>query len=195
MQKSAEIEDPRVHRTRKLIQQAFMELTVEKGFAALTVLDITERAMMNRSTFYRHYLDKYDLLEQYMDEMIVLFEDRQGIAKLNPNEVPSKLIDLLKHIQQFGDFYRVMLTAKVDPFFEQRLRQKAEKRFSACYDQSFSDHDASAIGLSYNVILAAGCSAIAWWLEQERPYPPVQFAQWLYQFIYDSAISSRSLKG
>ena len=190
MQKSAAIEDPRVYRTRKLLQQAFMELTVEKGFAALTVLDITERAMMNRSTFYRHYLDKYDLLEQYMDEMIVLFEDRQGIANLNPKEVPSKLIDLLKHIRQFADFYRVMLTAKVDPFFEKRLRQKAEKRFFSCYDQTFSDHDASAIGLSYNVILVAGRSAIVWWLEQEQPYPPEQFAQWLNQFIYDMSVSS-----
>ena len=190
MQKSEAIEDPRVQRTRKLLQQAFMELTVEKGFAALTVLDITERAMMNRSTFYRHYLDKYDLLEQYIDEMIVLFADRQGIANLNPNEVPSKLIDLLKHIQQFADFYRVMLAAKVDPFFEQRLRQKVEKRFSSCYDQTFSDHDASAIGLSYNVILVAGRSAIVWWLEQEQPYPPERFAQWLNQFIYNMSVSS-----
>ena len=64
MHKSEAIEDLRVRRTRKLLQQAFIECTIEKGFAALTVRDITERAMVNRSTFYRHYLDKYDLLEQ-----------------------------------------------------------------------------------------------------------------------------------
>lgn len=60
-QKSETTEDLRVLRTRKLLQQAFIELTVEKGFATLTVRDITKRAMVNRSTFYRHYLDKYDL--------------------------------------------------------------------------------------------------------------------------------------
>ncbi|HEX2906841.1 MAG TPA: TetR family transcriptional regulator, partial [Phototrophicaceae bacterium] len=65
MQKLTENEDLRVRRTRKLLQQALIELTVEKGFAAVTVRDITERAMVNRSTFYRHYLDKYELLDQY----------------------------------------------------------------------------------------------------------------------------------
>ena len=68
MHKYEAIEDLRVRRTRKLLQQAFLECTIEKGFAALTVRDITERAMVNRSTFYRHYLDKYDLLEQYINE-------------------------------------------------------------------------------------------------------------------------------
>src|SRR6266700_8161509 len=118
MQKLEVIEDLRVRRTRKLLQQAFIELTVEKGFAALTVRDITERAMVNRSTFYRHYLDKYDLLEQYMNE----------IYELTDGASPGPL-NLLKHIQQFADFYRVMLGAKGDPLFAQRFRQNTEKRF------------------------------------------------------------------
>ncbi|MBZ0292889.1 MAG: TetR/AcrR family transcriptional regulator, partial [Anaerolineae bacterium] len=53
------MEDLRVRRTRKLLQQALIELTVERGFSEITVGDIAERAMGNRSTFYRHYLDKY----------------------------------------------------------------------------------------------------------------------------------------
>src|SRR5436305_14528448 len=106
MQKLDGVEDLRVRRTRKLLTQALIEGTVEKGFAALTVRDITKRAMMNRSTFYRHYLDKYDLLEAYMDEMYALFEDREG--EQQPHEAPSSLIDLLKHIHQFADFYRAM---------------------------------------------------------------------------------------
>ena len=65
----------RVRRTRKLLQQALIEGTVEKGFAALTVRDITERAMVNRSTFYRHYLDKYDLLEQHLNEIYDVLEE------------------------------------------------------------------------------------------------------------------------
>src|ERR1043165_5952074 len=81
MQKSEAMEDLRVRRTRKLLQQAFIELTVEKGFAALTVRDITERAMVNRSTFYRHYLDKYDLLEQYMNETYELTEGRTDFTE------------------------------------------------------------------------------------------------------------------
>ncbi len=44
----------RVRRTRKLLRNALISLTMEKGFAAVTVRDITERAMVNRGTFYHH---------------------------------------------------------------------------------------------------------------------------------------------
>ncbi len=56
--------DPRVKRTRALIQKAFAELLPEKGFRDITVQDITERAEVNRATFYAHYPDKYALLEE-----------------------------------------------------------------------------------------------------------------------------------
>ena len=49
--------DPRVKRTRKLLQQAFLELFQEKGFAAISIQDITERATANRATFYAHFAD------------------------------------------------------------------------------------------------------------------------------------------
>jgi hypothetical protein len=78
-QKRDTTEDLRVQRTRKLLQQALIELTVEKGFAAITVRDITKRAMVNRSTFYRHYLDKFDLLEQYMNELFGLTSEEAFI--------------------------------------------------------------------------------------------------------------------
>lgn len=187
-------EDLRVRRTRKMLQQAFFECTAEKGFAALTVRDITERAMVNRSTFYRHYLDKYDLLEQYLNEMYVSFEDQQVIAGPNPPEVSSSLIDLLKHIQQFAGFYRVMLGMQGDPLFTQRFRHKIEKGFFSCFNQVFPEFicqpDAPSLDLRLKVITSAGCGAIIWWLEQEQPSPPEQFATWLNQFIYDIATTS-----
>jgi AcrR family transcriptional regulator len=55
--------DPRVKRTRLLLEEAFMELIQEKGFQAVTVQDITERAGVNRATFYGHFADKYALLD------------------------------------------------------------------------------------------------------------------------------------
>ncbi|MGD0707935.1 MAG: TetR/AcrR family transcriptional regulator [Anaerolineaceae bacterium] len=55
--------DPRVKRTRALIQQAFLELFGEKEFEAITIQDITQKAEINRATFYAHYPDKFALLE------------------------------------------------------------------------------------------------------------------------------------
>jgi AcrR family transcriptional regulator len=55
--------DPRVKRTRQLLEHAFMDVLKEKGFQTITVQDITERAGVNRATFYAHFPDKYALLD------------------------------------------------------------------------------------------------------------------------------------
>lgn len=58
-----EKEDPRVTRTRGLLENAFMEVVAEKGFQSVSVQDITDRAGVNRATFYAHFPDKYALLD------------------------------------------------------------------------------------------------------------------------------------
>ncbi len=60
--------DPRVKRTRALLEQAFMDLLGEKGFQAVTVQDIAERAGVNRATFYAHFADKYALLDHCVEQ-------------------------------------------------------------------------------------------------------------------------------
>ena len=61
--------DPRVKRTQALIQQAFGELLAEKGFQSITVQDITQRAEINRATFYAHFQDKFALLESHIQQV------------------------------------------------------------------------------------------------------------------------------
>ncbi len=62
--------DPRIKRTRQMLQQALIELMAEKSFQAITVQDIAERATVNRVTFYAHFEDKYALLEYTIRAMI-----------------------------------------------------------------------------------------------------------------------------
>ncbi len=61
--------DPRVKRTQALIQQAFGELLAEKGFQSITVQDITQRAEINRATFYAHFAYKFALLESHIQQV------------------------------------------------------------------------------------------------------------------------------
>jgi len=61
--------DPRVKRTRQLLQKAMEDLLHEKGFSDISVQDITARAEVNRATFYAHFKDKYDLLDAIVREM------------------------------------------------------------------------------------------------------------------------------
>lgn len=66
----SKIEDRRVRKTKRLLKESFIELMSEKQIKDITVKDLTERADLNRGTFYLHYLDIYDLLNQMEDEVI-----------------------------------------------------------------------------------------------------------------------------
>ena len=69
MKTSFEQADLRVRRTHKLLWEALMAELSERAFEEITVKDICERAMVHRTTFYKHYEDKYALLEQGMRQM------------------------------------------------------------------------------------------------------------------------------
>lgn len=63
--------DPRVARTRQMLQNALLELMVEKPFQSISVSGITKRATLNRATFYLHYVDKFDLLAKTARETFI----------------------------------------------------------------------------------------------------------------------------
>jgi AcrR family transcriptional regulator len=58
-----EVRDPRIRRTRQLLQGALRNLMQSKNIEEISVQDITDAATVNRATFYDHYADKYALLD------------------------------------------------------------------------------------------------------------------------------------
>jgi len=62
--------DLRVIKTRKNIENVFLSLLTEKDFHKITIQDILDRALINRSTFYKHYTDKYQLAEILCNEIL-----------------------------------------------------------------------------------------------------------------------------
>src|SRR5262245_61916794 len=184
------LEDLRVRRTRKLLQKAMLEAASEKGFAQVTVSDITERAMVNRATFYRHYEDKYDLLTKYMEELSGLIEeegreDYLGNETVQPTDTPPPgMIKVLRHIQANADFYRVMLGRQGDPAYcAQTFRNYIEHGYRRIISNQGSNPDSNRPPISFTVsyMLSAGIGAIVWWLESSEQYTPEQIATWLYQ--------------
>ena len=193
MQKLLQQEDVRIQRTRQLLQQALIDLTVEMGFAPITVRDITQRAKVNRSTFYRYYLDKYDLLNQYMaavqsatSEAALLAEKARPSA---PEKVPPGLLVLVKQVQANAAFYRVMLGRNGDPAFVESVRQMSENRYRYLFLQYRADSNPTApptdMKLAY--ISHASVGALLWWLENDQPCSAEQMAIWLGQLSMTSA--------
>jgi AcrR family transcriptional regulator len=71
--------DPRIRRTRQLLQDALKRLLEEKEFDKISVQDITEAATLNRATFYAHYTDKFALLGELIRvSFLQLLEQRHA---------------------------------------------------------------------------------------------------------------------
>ena len=66
--------DLRVIKTKKNIEASFIYLLGQKDFYKITVQDILDRALINRSTFYKHYTDKYQLAETLCNEVFDLLK-------------------------------------------------------------------------------------------------------------------------
>ncbi|KOY17970.1 TetR/AcrR family transcriptional regulator [Paenibacillus xylanivorans] len=83
--------DPRVIRTRRLLQDAFASLIQEKDFESITVRDIAERATVNRATFYAHFVDKFEILEVRLMESFMTIINRRisGHTVLNEETIQS----------------------------------------------------------------------------------------------------------
>ena len=64
--------EEKTRKTKRLIQKSFLQILEGKSFEAITVGDITKKASINRGTFYLHYKDKFDLLDQIEQQ---LFEE------------------------------------------------------------------------------------------------------------------------
>src|ERR1700758_1080541 len=75
-----EVRDPRIRRTRQLLQGALRTLMQTKSFDEIAVQDTPEAATVNRATFYDHYTDKYALLEAMVAGGFHVLLDERNIS-------------------------------------------------------------------------------------------------------------------
>ncbi|MFJ7826125.1 TetR/AcrR family transcriptional regulator [Psychrobacillus sp. NPDC096623] len=129
--------DLRVIRTKESIRDALVELIDEKGFEAITVKDITTRAKINRGTFYAHFQDKYDLMTQCEEEIML---EMSKIAKQNlpsivaeletylPTSEPFSLaVSIFEYLKKNSGFMKAVLGPKGDLSFQTRLKDFISK--------------------------------------------------------------------
>lgn len=106
-------DDLRVIKTRKLIYQTLLDLMKEKTFEEIKVSDICSRAMINRSTFYAHYEDKYELLVDFLSNLKEEFAHELNESckeNLSIREYYIRLISLfLDHIDSKRDVYNSIM--------------------------------------------------------------------------------------
>lgn len=95
--------DLRVVKTYRVLYDALLELLEDNSFEEIKVSDICDKALINRSTFYSHFSDKYELLSSYIQDLkITLKEELNKNANISgTKEYYLELIRiLLNHIEQ-----------------------------------------------------------------------------------------------
>ena len=175
--------DPRIERTREALRDALMALIEEKGFDAISVQDIAERAGLNRATFYLHYRDKQDLLirtsEAVFDSLVAEAGpiDRGNLAFQKP---PQQVVILFQHLAKHRDFYRVMLGRSGVPAFVARMReylvtvtQLRMASLHTIYPAAVQILDDMFIS---EYVAGALLSIIIWWLDNDLPHSPEYMA-------------------
>src|SRR6266568_2369704 len=171
----------RVRRTQKLLREALIELIEERGFDALTIGEITERAMVSRAAFYRNYQDKYDLVEQVFEEAMSTL--LHNVGEIGPAQHPPEVwVRFFEHIAEYERLYRALLGGKGSPWFVRKMRASlagmVKERGHLPHGPNASARPVHTFSDEFvpDLVSTMFVEAITWWLEHARPYTPTEIA-------------------
>ncbi|MGM9538616.1 MAG: TetR/AcrR family transcriptional regulator [Candidatus Onthomonas sp.] len=92
--------DLRIEKTYLFLHNAFTSLLEEKRFEEFTVNELCERAMIRRTTFYKHFADKNEYFTFYMKEICASFQD-QLPPDIETDDVNSYFLYMSRELLRF----------------------------------------------------------------------------------------------
>ena len=169
--------DRRVLRTQSALKGALLSLIPEKGYEAITIQDVLERANVGRSTFYLHFGDKDELLRSGIAD---LREELRGALKgaaMTGSKPAERLIGfsrfLFEHTyenrevfwrmgKQGGELVKRAFHQMLVDIINDQAREVLKGKSPA----------GAPLGLLAHFAASSFFSVLEWWLEQKRPLPP-----------------------
>jgi AcrR family transcriptional regulator len=160
--------DRRTRKTREAIIKAFIALMAEEDFEQITINEIAERADVNRGTVYLHFTDKFDLLDQCTEAYLAQLVD--GCLQEDALNVPSKTaaLQVLHHLEQNADFYRILLLNKGGSGFRKRLITLIQQIFARHIDAREIDGSINK-EISVQFMTSAIVGVVEWWIMNAMP--------------------------
>ncbi|MET3357753.1 UNVERIFIED_ORG: AcrR family transcriptional regulator [Leuconostoc holzapfelii] len=180
-----ERKDLRAIKTLHTIENALMQLLYQKKFKNITIDEIARMAIINRSTFYLHYHDKYDLLDDLVNQKIkrvmdtIQNEPHITNGKLDYQMFSNDLELSLKVIASEQQFYLFMLND------DESLgtRKKIEDTLFDKLSKSFPTHTLVERDLLLTIISTTYVSVITWWLNKNMVYSTHYITDQLVNFF------------
>ncbi|MFG3528307.1 TetR/AcrR family transcriptional regulator [Streptomyces sp. NPDC047917] len=186
-------EDRRTRRTRRALGGALVELVLERGFSALTVEDITEQADVARATFYAHFKGKDDLFARVTSDLLEQLAQRlePAVAGSTIGFTGKPLLEMLRHVSDERDVYRVVLRGEGDgkplQMFVDACAAATAREFKARAERNNVQPRIDA-DLLARVWVGEQVAVLRWWAEQDSPPMPAEEA---VRMLLDLALHGR----
>lgn len=175
--------DLRVRRTRKWLQEALLSLMLEKPFTRISIAEITDQAQVSRPTFYLHYRNKEEVLEDYLDSMYKNFMD--DMQPYLDSMIQGKMA--VKFFEQIADqavFLRSLIESEVSNLVMNKLHKY-------CYDVIKQSLDQSPYpsmeGTIWDYVIASIAGSVyamsIRWLQMDMPHTPKEMGSLTMQLI------------
>lgn len=172
-------QDRRSQRTRHLVSEAFVQLLRAKGYNAISVRDIIERANIGRSTFYSHYRDKDDLFVNELDRVIEVLSHRIPEQDGMPF-FPS--LGLFEHVGEEYQLYKALVWSPGIDLLIKHLQRSLSARIEQGLRKSGDEFDLP-IPVLANFIAGSFLSLLKWWLENKMVYSPQEIDKMFKRLI------------
>ena len=131
--KSSANEDLRVRRTKESIRKAFAEMLLEMPYEKITVTELSQRANINKKTFYRHYAVLDDLLAEMEDEFAKPFAELTTGLRY-PDDTDAITREFLLYSAQQGPLYDAMVTSGMHEGIMNRVLEEMGAERSIAFD-------------------------------------------------------------
>jgi AcrR family transcriptional regulator len=169
--------DRRVQKTRQALQNALIELILEKGYDTVIVQDILDRANVGRSTFYAHYQDKEDLLMNHLDTLMRAFEAHAqpilGHHAIQHGEFGGQVnlpLFILRYVENQPRLFKALLgkhgSVKHSSYFQNFLG-KYILNILRSYSKARLSPQQFEIVATY--LTSAFLSLFVWWIDNDLP--------------------------
>ncbi|MDP5276445.1 TetR/AcrR family transcriptional regulator [Chengkuizengella axinellae] len=195
-------EDLRIIRTRKLIGEAFLKLIKQKGFDNITIQNIADEAMINRATFYLHYQDKYDLLDQMMNsvlqELLNIYNPKKHIQKQQVmiSKLRLTIQSVYENVERHRSFYQVMLGEHGIYDFRVKLEEFVVGRFEENIIELNMNEDDFKIPKKILIHFASSAfvGMIDWWLKEENYPTPKEMSLMMSQIVLKGPVGAAGIE-
>lgn len=177
--------DRRIRKTKNALKNGLTELMLEKSISDITVRELTDKVDINRGTFYLHYKDIFDLIEQLEAEM---FEEMRNVFESHPaedmNGQPLPLLeDIFFFLKENASLCTVLLSKNGDIAFVEKLKKLIREKCLSDWKIVFNKEKSSQFYYFCNYILAGCIGLIEAWLNQGMHESPKEMAVMTEQMI------------